>query len=280
MGNSMKNLEIIENKMLDLGFSSREAKVYTILFHKKDFTAVEVQQLVDIPRTKVYEVLHKLISKGFCTEKIIGRNKKYEVVNPHSSFNILLQQYKEDITQKENSVNSAIEILSSIFEQRKENDNPLDYIEVIKDSAQIHDKWISFLKSAKKEVIGFTKGPYTNIFGVGTKIEIDAMRRGVTFMSIYEYQDISKPDFLNFISSWAEAGEQVRVSDSLPIKMNIFDESIAMFALNDPISSTPSITTMIVRHKSFATVLKHVFYSYWEQATLFDEFKTNGLRNE
>lgn len=269
----MKNLDVIENKMNDLGFSPREAKVYKILFQKKDFTAAEIQKLVNIPRTKVYEVLNKLISKGFCAEKKIGRNKKYEAINPKSSFTNLIDGLKQEVIQKEESAKSAIDLLSFVYEQRKENDNPLDYIEVINDSTQIHEKWISFLQSAKQEVIGFTKGPYTNVFGSGSEIELEAMKRGVEFMSIYEYQDISKVDLLKIITSWADAGEQVRVSDSLPIKMNIFDESIAMFALNDPISLTPSITTMIVYHKSFATVLKHVFYSYWANATPLDQFK-------
>ncbi len=137
MGNNMKNLEKIENEMIDLGFSPREAKVYKILFQKKDFTATEIQKLVNIPRTKVYEVLNKLISKGFCTEKKIGRNKKYEALNPKSSFTNLIESLKQKVIQKEESAKSAITLLSSVYEQRKENDNPLDYIEVIKDSTQI-----------------------------------------------------------------------------------------------------------------------------------------------
>jgi Predicted transcriptional regulators len=86
----MNDLKEVEKLIINFGLSIREAKVYISLFHKKDFTASEIQQLVDIPRTKVYEVLHQLISKGMCTEKKIGRYKKYEATNPTSVFDNLL----------------------------------------------------------------------------------------------------------------------------------------------------------------------------------------------
>ncbi len=50
-------------------------------------------------------------------------------------------------------------------------------------------------------------------------------------------------------------------------------KKITMFALNDPISLKPSITTMIINHPSFAMTLKYVFESIWEKAIPFEEFK-------
>jgi len=50
-------------------------------------------------------------------------------------------------------------------------------------------------------------------------------------------------------------------------------KKITMFALNDPISLKPSITTMIKNHPSFAMTLKYVFESIWEKAIPFEEFK-------
>ncbi|MDO9578409.1 MAG: helix-turn-helix domain-containing protein [Candidatus Cloacimonadales bacterium] len=107
----LNELKVVEKLIQNFGLSMREAKVYITLFRKKDFTASEIQILVDITRTKVYEVLHQLISKGMCAEKKIDRNKKYEAKNPVSFFDKILK----DLALKENIVNNVLRILSTIY---------------------------------------------------------------------------------------------------------------------------------------------------------------------
>ncbi|MDP8227210.1 MAG: helix-turn-helix domain-containing protein [Candidatus Celaenobacter polaris] len=269
----MKDLKEVEKLIINFGLSLREAKVYTTPFRKKDFTASELQQLVDIPRTKVYEVLHQLISKGMCTEKKIGRNKKYEATNPVSVFDKLFK----DLAVKENIANNVLKILTSIYKQRDERDNPLDYIEVLKDKKRIHKREMSLQSEAKREILAFTKAPYTTPFSEDMNEEINLLKRKVNIRSIYEYKDVIKEELVKIISFWVSAGERAHIVEELPMKMVIFDEKITMFALNDPISLKPSITTMIINHPSFAKALRYVFESIWEKSMPFEEFK---IKNE
>jgi len=50
-----------------------------------------------------------------------------------------------------------------------------------------------------------------------------------------------------------------------------------MLALKDPVSLLPSITTMIVSHKSFAQPIKEVFESYWEKSIPSEDFIEKNL---
>ena len=267
----MKDLKEVEKLIINFGLSMREAKVYTTLFRKKDFTASEIQQLVDIPRTKVYEVLHQLISKGMCIEKKIGRYKKYEATNPVSVFDNLLK----DLAVKENLANNALKILLPIYKHREEKDNPLDYIEVLKDKKLIHKRWMTLQGAVKKEILAFTKAPYTASFTDNVDEESNTLNKGVKIRSIYEYKDIIKEEPAKVISSWVSTGEEARVIKELPIKLAIFDKKITILALNDPVSLKPSITTIVINHPSFAKALKYVFESIWEKAMPFEEFKIN-----
>jgi len=269
----MIDLKEIEKMIMDFGLSMREAKVYITLFQKKDFTAAEIQQLVNIPRTKVYEVMQLLISKGLCVEIKIGRLKKYQASKPESSFNGLLHQYKEDVSAKENIADNVIKILSPIFEQIKGKDNPLDYIEVIRDSQQIHEKFMSNIELTNYELLAFTKAPYSVPYIVDHDKEIKALKRGVKFKSVYEYQDAAKQELVEVIDIWVSAGEEARVIKELPMKMIIFDDKITMFSLVDPISLKPSLTTLVINHPSFTKALKYVFESIWEKAMPYEEFK-------
>ena len=269
----MKDLKKVEKLIINLGLSLREANVYTTLFRKKDFSASELQHLSGIPRTKVYEVLHQLINKGMCIEKKIGRYKKYEATNPVSVFDKLLN----DLSVKENSLNNALKILLPIYKNREENDNPLDYIEVLKDKKSINERWLAFQKNAKKEILVFNKSPYALSLAENLNHELDILRNKVKGRGIYEYNEIMYSDENNIkiISSSIDGGEEARIVKELPMKMAIFDEKITMFALNDPISLKPDITSMIIIHPSFARALKCVFESIWEKAMPFEEFKIN-----
>ena len=267
----MKDLKEVEKLIINFGLSIREANVYSTLFRKKDFTASEIQQLVNIPRTKVYEVLHQLISKGMCVEKKIGRYKKYEVTKPKSVFNELIK----DLAEKENMANNVLKILTSIYEQREERDNPLDYIEVLKDKNQIKERWLTFQKNAKKEILVFNKPPYALSLAENLNYEVDILRKKIKCRGIYEYMEImgSKEDQIQTISSSISEGEEARIVRELPMKMSIFDENITMFALSDPISLKPSLTTMIIIHPCFAITLKCVFECLWEKAMTFEDLK-------
>ena len=269
----MKELKEVEKLIIDLGLSMREAKTYTTLFYKKDFTASEIQQLVNIPRTKIYEVLHQLINKGFCVEKKIGRYKKYEVLEPESVFEKLLEKYKENLAIKENIANRVLSILLPIYEQREGKVDSLEYIEVVKDKKQIRERFFTLQKNAKKEILIFNKPPYVVLNPENRNIELDVLSKNIKCRSIYEYNDISNKEEIKIISFLISKGEDARLVNELPMKLVIFDEKLTMLSLNDPLALKPSITTIIINHPSFAKAQKYVFESIWKEAIPFEEFK-------
>lgn len=278
----MFDLKELEEYIIDFGLSPREVKVYITLFNKKDFTASEIQQLVNIPRTKVYEVLYRLIGKGLCAERKIGRLKKYEAVDPEYSLDKLLMIYRKDLDVKENMTKQILKILSPLYEKRKGEDNPLEYIEIIKDKEQVRKKWLSINKNAKKEILIFTKPPYASspkeaITEEKNLRNTNKDRRQVIQRDICEYKGITseseKKEFIKMVSALISNGEEVRIVKELPMKLAIFDENITMLSLNDIVSFQQSITTMIINHHSFAMSQKFVFENIWGKAMSFEEFK-------
>jgi len=263
----MKNEEYIK-KLVEVGLLPREARVYLALLNKNSFTATEIAKVSGIPRQKIYEILDNIIKKGICIEKA-GKIKRYKAVEPESVFSGLIEQYRE----KEKRALVLSNNLSALYEKNRERIDPLDYIEILKDKGQIRAKWFTLQKNANKEIMGFTKAPYTAPFIDDMNKEIDALKMKVNIRSIYEYKDVIKEGFVNVISLWISAGEEARIVEELPMKMIIIDEKITMLALNDPISLKPSITTIIINHPSFAKAQKYVFESIWEKAIPFEEFK-------
>jgi len=87
---------------VDIGLTEREAKVYITLLGGRMFTAADLQKAVNIPRTKIYEVLNKMISRGICTEKKLGKNKMFEAVEPNLAMERVIRGIKMILKEKKN----------------------------------------------------------------------------------------------------------------------------------------------------------------------------------
>jgi|SRR5690554_1857816 len=280
--------KVLLNKLKLAGLTKREAHIYMALLQKKELTASEIASIIPISRTKIYEVIPNLVSKGFCSEVQKDGKRIYSAVEPKIALKSLLisikQNYEEtiksskEIFEKKSSVINELENqLTKIHSENIKKQDNIDYIEVIKDRNQIRDRWLTIQKHAKLEELAFNKPPYSITPQENIQHEKELIKRNVICKGIYEYDDSSMPDssFIEMLESFANIGEEVRVINKLPMKLAIIDERVSMLALNDPVSLKPSITTMVITHPSFALAQKEVFESYWNKAVPFKEFKKN-----
>ncbi|OPX24786.1 MAG: hypothetical protein B1H05_04605 [Candidatus Cloacimonas sp. 4484_140] len=261
------------SKLQDIGLTGREAEIYITMLQKKEFKAPEIAKITTISRTKIYEVLQNLINKGACSEKQENGQKIYSAIEPDIAINNILSVQQQEVIRREKIGVALEKELTSICKKNSSKNDPLVYVEVLTDREQIRRKCSDFQKNAKKEILAFTKAPYTTTFKKYVNEEVNALKRKIEIRSIYEYRDIVKDEFLKGISFWVSAGEKAKVIKELPIKMVIFDEKITVLAMNDPISLKPSITTMIIKHPSFAKTLKYVFENIWKEAMTLEEYK-------
>jgi HTH-type transcriptional regulator, sugar sensing transcriptional regulator len=88
----------------DIGLSKREIKVYVALLEIGSTTTGEIIKKTNIPSSKIYEVLERLIKKGFVNYIIIKGKKHFQGSPPKHMLNYL--------KEKENRIN---EILPSLI---------------------------------------------------------------------------------------------------------------------------------------------------------------------
>ena len=70
------------DKLVDLGLNPREARLYFALLRIPEATPAELDRLSNVPRTKIYEVLGHMATKGLCTERREGGKKFYRATKP------------------------------------------------------------------------------------------------------------------------------------------------------------------------------------------------------
>lgn len=283
---------VMIKKFKELRLSPYETKSYLSLLEKDTLTVTEVARLAGIPRANAYEALEKLLTKGFCVSRP-GKIRKYSAVDPASlekkavevldesfegKLNKLYEQQDAMLAEKKaarESVANLITELNPLYKNSRSNENPLEYIEIIKDSFQIHKKFMELVGETKEEMLNFVKPPYVG----NRKMQEEQVRQQADLcenriIEIRAIQEIpqTKEEIqynLEYLLRYSKGSDETRVIKELPMKMAIFDEKIVMLPLKDPVSSVNSLTTQVVEHPDLAKSLKMLFYHLWEQAEDF-----------
>jgi len=84
------NLTVLE----DMGFSKREAKCYIALLETGSTTVGEVIKKTDIPSSKIYEVLERLMQKGLVSYVIKKHQKHFQAADPEIVLNFFNEKKK------------------------------------------------------------------------------------------------------------------------------------------------------------------------------------------
>ncbi len=260
--------------LIEIGLTEREAKVYLTMLTRRMFTAVELQKAVSIPRTKIYEVLHKLVNRGICKEKNLGRNKIYEAVEPKLAMEQIYKTYQSDLNRKKELIDNVSEVFTPIFQNSKSIINPLEFIDVMKEKAQIHKRYTACVRNTKREMLTLNKGPYAcdnnERLNEQEDEEFKLLRRGGSTKDIYEYNELKEVDWLiDSVNKSVKFGQQARLVERLPIKMLIFDQEKVMFALEQPAQLPGQLTMIYIEHKQLAEACSMLFYYLWDQGEDF-----------
>ena len=146
----LKMNEKILNLLLDLGLTEYEARTVNTLFKFVEADAPQISRNAEIPKTRIYDVLEKLKSKGIVLE-VYGRPKKYKIIDPKEVFKNLYDIKKKELDILNKNIDNILfkeTWASSVIADEKilQVKNITDYNKLLSQE----------LQTAKSEIIGFT----------------------------------------------------------------------------------------------------------------------------
>lgn len=141
---------------------------------------------------------------------------------------------------------------------------PADLVEIVVGREATVQRSEQIQRSAVKEVLIIDAPPYAGTV-VANAVEADLLARGsVGYRCLYGRSSLDVPGKLESIKSLVGAGEQARVASSLPLKMVMGDDSVAMLPLD---AAPASITAAVVVHPSaLLSSLRLMFDALWQTA--------------
>lgn len=101
-------------KLMRLGFTSLEAKIYLVLLRLGETQAGLISKKAEINRTTTYQILERLLERGLVTYTIQSNRKVFKPAPPKKIVEFLAEQ--------ENSAKNLLPELNSMYKEPKEKE--------------------------------------------------------------------------------------------------------------------------------------------------------------
>lgn len=262
--------ESLLEQLTTLGLSRYEAAAYVGLLGRQSFSAPQLATRTGIPRQRIYDVLQSLAAKGLAHERV-GTRRTFVAIPPDQALPTLLAERRAAAERELNEAHllttTLIAATQPLYTAGSDEDNPLDYIDVLLDPRQIGARARALAQEAEHEILVCFKRPLVSSFAENISEVREPLARGVRYRALYESSARDDADLQPMLAAFRELGQQMRFVPSLPIKMNLFDERAALLSLQDPLTGRPSITALCLTHPSLALTLKKAFDAFWAEGT-------------
>ncbi|MFC1418934.1 TrmB family transcriptional regulator [Streptacidiphilus cavernicola] len=256
----------------ELGLTNYEARVYLALIRRDVFTAAEVAREAQVPRQRVYDVLEGLTRRQLAVLHP-GKVAGYSAVAPEVAVDRLMEQQRRSLGRLERLSDDLARELLPTWDSGRTHTDPLDYVEVLRDAADISDRFARIQSEAERELLSFSRPPWVtpseNVAGFEASARLHAAGR--TVRSLYSQDVLDDPVMLEVVRRFGEVGEEIRIAESLPLKLIVADGSTVLCDMPDPVARAGATTSLVIRHPSLAETLRMAFQSIWEQSPTLDE---------
>ena len=243
-----------------LGLSADESLAYRELVAVPSTTPAELARSVGGKTTNAARLLSALEQKGLAARSSED-TKRFVASPPSVAIGALLVQRQNEIRLAELELGSLDEIYRAAASDR----GAADVVDVVEGAEAIRHRFEQMHRAAREEVMAFVKAPTAVVSAVESSAEDEAVSRGVQYRVLLEREMLDEPAMYDQIAGAVEAGERVRVTDSLPIKLLVIDHELALVPIGQ--SEAAVAGALLVRQSGLLDALAALFESEWSNAS-------------
>lgn len=242
-----------------LGLTAEESLAYRELVAMPSTTPAELALRVSGETTDVARLLSALEQKGLAARSSEDTTR-FVASPPSVALGALLVQRQNEIKLAELELGSLDELYREALSDR----GAADVVDVVEGPEAIRHRFEQLHRAARQEVMAFVKAPTAVVSATETSAEDEAVARGVRYRVLLERAMLDEPGMYEQITAAIEAGERIRVTDSLPIKLLVIDHELAFVPIGQ--TEAPVAGALLVRQSGLLDALAALFESEWTNA--------------
>src|SRR6202140_1544159 len=210
-------------RLQQLGLNAYESRSYLVLLGHPKFKALELAARSHVPRQKIYEVLDSLVEKGFA-QVVQEKTKLFSAVEPSLAIPGYLarkrQVLEQELTDNGRAGGALIDDLKSLYAEGQGGRGTLDFLRIVTEPAQTGAEYRRMLMEVKHEYLEFSRPPYA-VDPLDEKLVKQAGSGGVACRLLLQASSLDS-EHRQRLTEDVGSGVQVRIADSLPMKLGVF----------------------------------------------------------
>lgn len=268
MGEELAELDFQRfwRRLQQLGLNAYESRSYLVLLGHSRFKALELAARAHVPRQKIYEVLDSLVEKGFA-QVVQEKTKLFSAVEPGLAIPGYLGRERQTLEQEFNDHRRAgvalIDDLKTLYSGGLGGRGTLDFLRIVSEPAQTAAEYRRMLSEVKREYLEFSRPPYA-VDPLDEKLVKKARASGVNCRLLLEAGSLDEEHRVR-LHDYETAGVEVRMAESLPMKLAVFDCRDGMIALLDPVITRPVWTAVVFQHEGMGAAMRGLFEENWRR---------------
>ncbi|WP_433314857.1 TrmB family transcriptional regulator [Micromonospora chersina] len=258
-----------------LGLSRRESAAYRALVSMASAAPAELAGQVGGDEGEAAQLLGVLEGKGLAARSV-GDIARFVASPPTTAFGALLLQRQNELRLAELELGSLTELYRAASAGR----GVAEVVDVIVGAPALRQRLEQLQLGARSEVMTFVKAPVAIISGAENTAEDAAVARGVRYRVLLERTMLDEDVDIDGLVAARNAGEEIRMTERLPLKLFIVDREIAIVPL---IRSSDVATTgaLLVHESGLLDALIALFELEWaaamEVTTSTEDFSGTGV---
>jgi DNA-binding CsgD family transcriptional regulator/DNA-binding MarR family transcriptional regulator len=257
-----------------VGIPAAEARVYEALIPQTNSTVEALSGRTNLTTAKTARALAGLAKRGLVT-RLPGRPARYTAVEPSLAGSVLISKREHELRQLQQHLNK----LDEAFHTEVSTLRPGEYVEVIEGAPKIFRTFVRVQRCARQQVRAFDKPPYFVVAGKHGDEGPNFEERGslsagtIGYRVVYDQESVATPGRLENIWEGINLGEQARVGSSLPVKLVICDDTLAI--VSSPADYQNEIAHL-VHPSSLLDLVSGLFEAVWDRAIPLNRFESKS----
>ena len=238
----------VTNLLERLGLTEYEAKALDTMFKLQEAQAPSISRHAQIPKTRVYDVLDRLVKKNVLIE-IFGRPKKYRVIEPQKALNLLVEERANEIKQLEKETQK---VMNELTVSRKESST--EKVLKVKSESDFIKILSHEVGNAKKSVVGFTKMGSNNSLknvlaeAAGKNINVKILNTSLLDETELKQLGIAGKNFTHDLNAY------------------VIDKKKLILAINDFKKQSPDYHFTVWHNQEMVELMSGYFDKCWKKA--------------
>ncbi len=250
--------------MLDaLGLDEAHTAVYRFVVQQSSASVPEVAAALSMSAPRVRPIVAELERLGLLARQAASGDR-FAASPPSVALRPLLLERERGLTR----AHEALVELNELYRHSAEQRSVADVVEVVLGDDAVRQRVAQLQAASTEQVRVLVLNEIALMSGEENVEEDRALARGVRYRVIVESAVLQRPGFLAAAREMAKIGEEVRVLPTLPTRMFIADDQMALVPMRSH-SVDEGFGALLIHPSGLLDLVISIFDEYWRSATEF-----------